>query len=89
MRVRWRWHALPRVQRLEGPSRPAKAVGWFYDDLGHQQRMATMTQPTAEELAEIVKAMEHFRKKMRGDVRGEELSAVARLDRAIAPLRRT
>ena len=51
--------------------------------------MATMTQPTAEELAEIVKAMEHFRKKMRGDVRGEELSAVARLDRAIAPLRRT
>ena len=34
-------------------------------------------------IEEVVNAMEHFRKKMRGDMRGEELAACARLFRAI------
>lgn len=48
---------------------------------------AAHTRP--DPIEEVVNAMEHFRKKMRGDIRGEELAAVARLDRAIAALRRS
>lgn len=40
-------------------------------------------------IEEVVNAMEHFRKKMRGDMRGEELAACARLFKAIGALPRS
>jgi hypothetical protein len=49
--------------------------------------------PTREEIAdpsivqEVVAAFEHLRKKMRGDTKGEELAAFARVDRAILAIK--
>lgn len=40
-------------------------------------------------IEEVMNAREHFRKKMRGDMRGEELAACARLFKAIDALSRS